>query len=55
MATIMEPIHIAVEPNLQASSVCISFESTNFILDIYILMDPSQYADDPDSALGEEV
>ena len=26
-----------------------------FMLDIYILMDHSQYADDPDSALGEEV
>ena len=55
MATIMDPIHIAVEPNLQASSVCISFDSTHLILDISVLMDPSQHADDPDSALGDEV
>lgn len=52
MATTTESI--AVEPYLQASNVCILAQQRHFGLKS-LLMDASQYGDDPDSAYGDEV
>ena len=51
-ATALEAI--AVDTNLDATNVCIFRQERNFECN-HLLMDFSQYGEDPDSAYGDEV